>query len=228
MKLLKAIVLASLIAGLAPAAAVNAKPVYVQPPINPFDARGYCFGSNCATLYLGATINALQMTPMAPMSGSWPTSGPVPAVISMIWLSIDNDGYSNWWTARASLVSSDGVRIDLGVGKSDDGNDLESLNIKCEPKYRLNECSPYIYWGPLQFPANIPVRSYALEVSFSLYDGRPDATYTFGPNFMVVTHQITPQNLDGKQCFSAGSTTTQDGVRYACVKRKKKMVWRRI
>lgn len=228
MKLLKAIVLASLIASIAPAALVEAKPAYVQPPINPFDAQGYCFGSNCATLHLGAKVSALRMTSMSPMSGYWPTSGAVPVTIPMIWLGINNGGYSNWWTARASLVSADGVRLDLGVGTSDDGNDLESLNIRCEPKYRLNECTPYIHWGPFQLPANTPVRSYALEVSFTLYDGRPDATYTFGPNFMVVTHQITPVSLDGKQCFTAGSTTTQDGVRYACIKRKKKMVWRRI
>lgn len=202
--------------------AARSNPGYSTPPINPFDARGYCFYSGCPTLYLGAEISALTTTP------TWPMQGQVPTYIPFIYIGIDNHGYSNWWQANAFLVSSNGVRVPLGKGESDDGNKLESINIRCEPQYKLNPCSPSISWFQPVIPVTTPVGQYALEVQFYLSDGRLDAVYTFGPNFMFVTNQVLPESLNGKRCTNPGGFTNKDGVRYVCVKRKKGTVWKQI
>lgn len=200
----------------------SAKPEYTTPPINPFDSRGYCFHTACPTLHLDATVVALTANP------TWPMQGPVPTYIPFIFLGIDNKGYSNWWDAYAFLVSPNGTRIPLGKGVSDDGNDLESINFRCQPLYNLNPCNPSISWFQPIIPVTTPVGMYALEIQFFLYDGRFDATYTFGPNFMVVTGQNLPNTLDGKTCKVAGNRRTVDGIQYACLKKGKRLAWQRM
>lgn len=226
--MLKKVLLASLVISLLPTTDVKAEqaaraiPEYSTPPINPFDSRGYCFSSNCPTLYLGATISALTSTP------TWPMQGTVPTYIPFIYLGIDNKGYSNWWRADAFLVSPNGVRVPLGKGESDDGNKFKNINVSCQPRYDLNPCSPSISWFQPVIPVTTPVGTYALEIQFSMYDGKPDSVYTFGPNFMTVTGQILPDSLNGKRCTNPGGFTNKDGVRYVCVKRKKSTVWKQI
>jgi hypothetical protein len=228
LKLLKSALLASLIISLFPAqgasAEQTARPVtqYLTPPINPFDANGYCFHSGCPALYLGATVSTLTGNPRFPMYGT------VPATIPFIYLGIDNDGYSNWWRADAFLVSSNGTRVALGRGESSDGNEYEDIGIRCQPQYDINPCTPSISWFNAQIPVTTPVGVYALEVRFSLYDGRTDAAYTFGPDFMTVTGQILPRTLDGKVCKVAGRKQNLDGVQYACLKKGKRLVWQRL
>jgi len=200
----------------------SAKPEYSTPPINPFDSRGYCFSSNCPTLYLGATISALTSTP------TWPMQGTVPTLIPFIYLGIDNKGYSNWWRADAFLVSPNGVRVPLGKGESDDGNKFKNINVSCQPLYDLNPCRPSISWFQPIIPVTTPVGTYALEIQFFMYDGKPDSVYTFGPNFMTVTGQILPRTLDNKPCKIAGRKQVLDGAHYACLKKGKRLVWQRI
>ena len=203
-------------------AVASTVPSYLTPPINPFDANGYCFHSGCPALYLGATVSALTGNPRFPMYGT------VPATIPFIYLGIDNDGYSNWWRADAFLVSSNGTRVALGRGESSDGNEYEDIGIRCQPQYNINPCTPSISWFNAQIPVTTPVGVYALEVRFSLYDGRTDAAYTFGPDFMTVTGQILPRTLDGKVCKVAGRKQNLDGVQYACLKKGKRLVWQRL
>lgn len=228
MKVLKKVLLASLIISLLPAQDVKAEqaarpvPEYLTPPINPFDAQGYCFHSDCPQLHLGAQIIALTTNP------TWPMQGTVPSYIPLIFLAIDNAGYSNWWKANATLVSANGTRIPLGAGVPDDGNDWEDIGLRCNPLYDINPCSPFISWSNPTIPVTAPVGTYALEISFYLYDGRYDGTYTFGPNFMAITGQILPDSLQGKRCTNPGAITNKDGARFACVKRKKGTVWRQI
>lgn len=203
-------------------AVASTVPSYLTPPINPFDVNGFCFHSGCPKLYSNATVSALTGSPRFPMQGI------VPTYIPFIYLGIDNDGYSNWWEADAFLVSSNGTRVALGRGEPSDGNDYEDIGIGCEPKYDLNPCYPSISWVNAQIPVTTPVGTYALEVRFSLYDGRTDAVHTFGPNFMTVTGQISPRTLDDKICKVAGKKQVLDGVRYACLKKGKRLAWQRL
>ena len=198
------------------------EPKYVTPPINPFDSNGYCFHVNCPPLYLGAKIEGVVSIPR------WPMNGPVPTEIPLIMIFIDNKGYSNWWQANAFLVSENGTRLNLGKGESDDGNKYEKINVKCTPDFDLNPCSPSISWSRIQLPQNTPIGYYALEVQFFLYDGRSDATYTFGPDFMKVTGQVRTETLDNKSCKIAGKKINKEGIRYACIKSGKKLIWQRL
>lgn len=197
-------------------------PSYSTPPINPFGANGFCFGSGCPGLYLDATVSGLIGEPRFPMYGT------VPSAIPFIYLGIDNEGYSNWWDGYAFLVSANGTRIPLGKGESSDGNDYEDIGVSCQPKYDINPCTPSISWFNAQVPVTTPVGMYALEVQFFLYDGRVDAVHTFGPNFMTVTGQVLPRTLDGKACKVAGKRQTLDDVRYACLKKGKRLAWQRL
>lgn len=200
-------------------------PSYSTPPINPFDANGFCFGSGCPKLLLGTTESSVSSLTGAPR---FPMHGTVPTTIPLIFVGISNKGYSNWWDASAFLVSSNGTRIPLGAGKSDDGNDYEDIGIRCQPLYDLNYCYPSFAWENTQLPATSPVGAYALEIQFFLYDGRLDTVHTFGPNFMTVTGQVLPRTLDGKACKVAGKRQTLDDVRYACLKKGKRLAWQRL
>lgn len=197
-------------------------PSYSTPPINPFDSQGYCFRSGCASLYLGATISALTGNPQFPMHGT------VPATIPFIYVRIDNKGHSNWWEAYAFLVSANGTRIPLGKGESEDGNQYKNIRISCQPLYDLNPCKPSINWFNAQIPVTTPIGVYALEIQFFMYGGKLDVVHTFGPDFMTVTGQIFPKMIDGKKCKVAGRKQTLDNVWYGCVKKGKKLVWRRL
>ena len=210
------------LAGLPNSVSAQQKPRYTTPPINPFDGNGYCFHTNCPTLYLGAKVEGVTAIP------GWPMHGPVPTEIPLIMIFIDNKGYSNWWQANAFLVSENGTRLNLGSGESDDGNKYQKINVKCTPDFDLNPCSPSISWSRIQLPQNTPIDSYSLEVQFVLYDGRVDAMYTFGPDFMKVTGQIGAETLDNKPCKIAGKKTGKGKLRYACIKSGKKLIWQRL
>lgn len=197
-------------------------PSYSTPPINPFDPQGYCFRSGCASLYLGATVSSLVTHPQFPLHGT------VPTTIPLIFVGIDNKGYSNWWEAYAFLVSANGTRIPLGKGEAEDGNKYKNIRVSCQPLYDLNPCNPSIDWYNVKLPATVPVGMYALEIQFLMYDGKLDVVHTFGPNFISVTGQVTPKTLDGKKCKVAGRKQTLDNVWYGCVKKGKKLVWRRL
>lgn len=203
------------------ASEASAKPEYITPPINPFDSTGYCFHSGCATIYPGAKIIALRSDPM------WPMYGSVPLQIPFLYIAVDNNnGYSNWWKANAFLVSETGVRISLGQGESEDGNQYKAIKVSCEPYW--NPCSPSFDWFRTPIPATAPSGMYALEVQFVRFDGTLDAIHTFGPNFITITGKTVSNDINNTVCKNAGRKKIVDGNWYACLKKGKRLVWQRL
>lgn len=214
-------VLAFLLTSVFNTSSASAKPEYVTPPINPFDANKYCFHSGCPTIYPGAKIIALRTDPM------WPMIGTVPVQIPFIYIALDNnDGYSNWWKATAFLVSEAGVRIPLGQAESEDGNQYKAIKVSCEPYW--NPCNPSFDWYQTIIPATAPSGVYALEVHFVRFDGTLDAIHTFGPDFITLINNGVVNNVENTACKIAGRKRVVDNKTYACVKKGKRLVWQRL
>lgn len=231
-------------------AEAKTNPSYSTPPIYPFDSMGYCFHKGCPSLYLRARVSSINL--YVNSSNTIPATIQAPVYLTYLSVGIDNEGYSNFWEAEGFLVSSNGARIGIGKANARDGNKYESIGVGCEPKYNYNKCYPSLTWSRIEIPTNTETGVYSLEVQFFLYNGSFDRTYTFGPNFLTV-NGITPITtttttsttlaptpttltepmvvqdlLNGKRCRKLGDKTQLSGMRYACLKIGKKLLWQRL
>lgn len=205
-------------------------------PVFPFGESGLCL-QDCPSIGSRAVVDYLSVT----VQGQNSTPGPRASLaaggtVLILYLGIDNGGYSNWWEAKATLVQdATGVRANLGKGSSSDGNDLKSINISCDRSF--NKCNPSVSWQLIRLDNKFPVGTYSLEVEFTPFagSGLPVVTHLFGPAVLTVSPSIAPETstptskaLDGRPCVKPGQTRMFQGVRYACVKSGTKRVWKKM
>ena len=222
----------------------------VGSPIFPFGENGLC-AQNCPSIGSRAVVDYLSISVMGQNAASR-TRASLNAgdTISILYLGLDNGGYSNWWDAKATLVSDGtGARADLGKGYKDDGNDFKAIKVSCDRSF--NKCSPYMSWQNVRIDPSFPAGSYSLEVEFTPFSGSGLAvvTHLFGPAVLTVngitpttttvaltaTTVVVPQNtlplkkgIGGKSCSKLGQIRVDQGLKYACVKSGAKKVWRKM
>lgn len=201
--------------------------------IFPFDANGYCW-NNCPPLPngYGATVSSFYISMnVGPLITSR-VSFVAPATLLNMRIGIDNDGYSNWWTAEAFLVSdASGQKVGLGKLKAENGNQYSDIGISCKPEYNLNPCYPSMNYGPVSFERDYPVGSYSIEVVFTdKVTNGGSISYLFGPAiFTVIGNTPDPVvGIQGSVCKKKGAIKKVAGISFACVAKGKKSIWTRI
>jgi hypothetical protein len=243
-KLFKSIVLASFLSvallnvGNSDAKAQVNRPhlVSISNPIFPFGENGLC-SQDCPSIGLRAVVDFLSISVVGQNSVPVPRASLTAGdTISILYLGLDNSGYSNWWEAKGTLVSdASGIRANLGKGVSDDGNDFKAIRVSCDRDF--NRCSPNIAWQMLRVDPSLVAGTYSLEVEFTPFSGSglPVVTHLFGPAVLTVKAKAqTPvsipstQSINGRTCPKLGRVRIEQGVRYACISSGKKKIWRKM
>ena len=210
--------------------------VSAQSPIFPFGENGLC-SQNCPSIGLRAVVDFLSISVVGQNSVPIPRASLTAGdTISILYLGLDNGGYSNWWEAKGTLVSDvSGIRANLGKGVSDDGNDFKAIRVSCDRDF--NRCSPNIAWQMLRVDPSLVAGTYSLEVEFTPFSGSglPVVTHLFGPAVLTVKAKAqTPvsvpltQSINGRTCPKLGRVRIEQGVRYACISSGKKKIWRKM
>jgi hypothetical protein len=204
-------------------------------PVFPFSESGLCIqdcpslGSRAVVDYLSISIvgQAALPSPRATLRAG--------DTIMSIFLGLDNNGYSNWWEAKATLISdTNGQRVDLGRAMADDGNDFKSIRISCDRDF--NRCSPFMSWQMIRTDSSLPAGLYSLEVGFTPFagSGLPAVTHVFGPGVFMVNPGVprtgngSTKGIGGRPCPKLGRTRVDKGTKYACVKDSGGRVWKRL
>ena len=210
--------------------------VSIGNPIFPFGDNGLC-SQNCPSIGSRAVVDYLSIS----IVGQGPSSSPratlnVGDTILILYLGLDNGGYSNWWEAKGTLVSdSSGVRANLGQASASDGNEFENIDVSCDRLF--NKCSPSMSWQNVRLDQSFPAGAYSLEVEFTPFvgsSGLPLVTHLLGPAVLTVNAKPStgsiPQTstIGGRTCPKLGRIRIDKGVRYACVSSGKKKIWRKM
>jgi hypothetical protein len=212
------------------------KLVSAQSPVFPFGENGFCY-QDCPSIGLRAVVDYLSISVVGQSSALPRATLNAGDAISILYLGLDNGGYSNWWEAKATLVSdTSGARASIGKGVSDDGNEFKAIRISCDRDF--NKCSPSMVWRMLRVDASLAAGTYSLEVEFSPVSSSsllPVVTHLFGPAVLTVnpkaqTPVVIPsaQSINGRACPKLGRVRIEQGVRYACISSGKKKIWRKM
>jgi hypothetical protein len=208
----------------------------VSSPVFPFGENGLC-SQNCPSLGLGAVVDFLSISVLGQNSTGRPRASlNAGGTIAILFVGLDNGGYSNWWDVKATLVSDiNGSRAPLGKGERDDGNDFKSIKVSCDRYF--NKCNPNTTWSMLKIPASFPAGSYSVELEFTPFatSALPVVTHLFGPGVLTVngaaaapSTSSTTKGLNGRPCVNLGRIRVDQGVQYACIKSGSKKIWRKI
>jgi hypothetical protein len=202
-------------------------------PVFPFGQNGLC-PQSCPNLGSGAVVNYLSISVVGQSASGPRVSLNAGDTILMLYVGIDNGGYSNWWTATGALVSdTTGARANLGKAAVDDGSEYPNLRISCGRRY-LNDCSPSITWSAVRLDPTFSPGSYSLEITFTPIQGLglSAVTHLLGPAIVTVNPSAaSPQQrpgLAGKSCQRPGQVRKQNGVQFGCVRQGSKNVWTRL
>ena len=212
------------------------KLVSAQSPVFPFGENGFCY-QDCPSIGLRAVVDYLSISVVGQGSALPRATLNAGDAISIRYIGLDNGGYSNWWEAKATLVSdSTGARASIGKGVSDDGNEFKAIRISCDRDF--NRCSPSMVWKMLRVDASLPAGTYSLEVEFTPFSASsllPVVTHLFGPAVLTVNPKVsvsetTPatQGIGGRVCPKLGRVRIHQGVQFACVKSGSKKIWRKM
>lgn len=206
----------------------------VSAPVFPFGENGFC-SQNCPSLGLGAVVDFLSIS----ILGQNPSSRPRASLnagdtILILYIGLDNGGYSNWWDVKATLISDvNGSRAELGKGERDDGNDLKSIKVSCDRYF--NKCNPNTTWSMIKIAPSFTAGSYSLELEFIPFStSLPIVKHLLGPNVFTINSLATsgnsasPQGIGGRACKKLGGIRIVDGEQFACVKSGSKKIWRKI
>jgi hypothetical protein len=208
----------------------------VSSPVFPFGENGLC-SQNCPSLGLGAVVDFLSISVLGQNSTGRPRASlNAGDTIAILFVGLDNGGYSNWWDVKATLVSDiNGSRAPLGKGERDDGNDFKSIKVSCDRYF--NKCNPNTTWSMLKIPASFPTGSYSVELEFTPFatSALPVVTHLFGPGVLTVNGAAAApgasaqsKGLNGRPCVNLGRIRVDQGVQYACIKSGSKKIWRKI
>jgi hypothetical protein len=215
----------------------------VGSPVFPFGENGLCT-QNCPSIGSRAVVNYLSISVRGQNAASMARASlNAGDTISILYLGLDNGGYSNWWDAKATLISDGtGARADLGKGYKDDGNDFKAIKVSCDRDF--NKCSPSMSWQNIRIDPSFPPGSYSLEVEFTPFSGSGLAVvaHLFGPAVLTVngiapasTTIVVPQNtlplkkgIEGRSCSKLGQIRVAQGLKYACVKSGAKKLWKKM
>ena len=220
----------------ASAVSTNSVVETVSSPVFPFGENGLC-SQNCPSLGLGAVVDFLSISVLGQNSTGRPRASlNAGDTIAILFVGLDNGGYSNWWDVKATLVSDiNGSRASLGKGERDDGNDFKSIKVSCDRYF--NKCNPNTTWSMLKVPASFPTGSYSVELEFTPFatSALPVVTHLFSPGVLTVngaaaapSTSSTTKGLNGRPCVNLGRTRVDQGVQYACIKSGSKNIWRKI
>ena len=219
----------------ASAVSTNSVVETVSSPVFPFGENGLC-SQNCPSLGLGAVVDFLSISVLGQNSTGRPRASlNAGDTIAILFVGLDNGGYSNWWDVKATLVSDiNGSRAPWGKGERDDGNDFKSIKVSCD-RY-INKCNPNTTWSMLKIPASFPTGSYSVELEFTPFatSALPTVTHLFGPGVLTVNGTAAPstssttKGLNGRPCVNLGRIRVDQGVQYACIKSGSKKIWRKI
>ena len=202
-------------------------------PVFPFGQNGFC-PQNCPNLGSGAVVNYLSISVTGQSASGPRVSLNAGDTILMLYVGIDNSGYSNWWSATGALVSdTTGARANLGKAAADDGSEYPNLRISCGPRY-LNDCSPSMTWSAVRLDPTFPPGAYSLEITFTPFQGSglSAVTHLLGPAIVSVNPSAASSQqrpgLAGKSCQRPGQVRKQNGVQFACVRQGSKNVWTKL